>query len=100
MIAELKAILDTVNTVLSLLRKAKDFLPDSTARQEAERKIFEAEQMLKMAEVKSAEELGYHLCKCTWPPQIALSIGYKDYDEQFQCPRCKTIWPGDEGPPL
>ncbi|GEM77006.1 hypothetical protein [Vibrio sagamiensis] len=41
-----------------------------------------------MAEAQIAQALGYQLCKCTFPPQIMLSVGYRDFEEAFECKLC------------
>jgi len=83
---------------ISLVKKVKDILPDGPEKEVAKNKLDEAENAFKIAEAQSAKSLDYHLCKCTWPPQISLSIGYdaEGYTEQFKCPKCGMIWPGPE----
>ena len=81
-----------------LFKKVKDLLPNSPEKEAAVQTLEEAENAFKIAEAQAAKELDYHLCQCTWPPQISLSIGYGDdgYTEQFKCPKCGMIWPGPE----
>ena len=78
---------------LSMVKKVKDFLPDSPQKEEAEKTLAKADESFKIAETQAAQELGYTLCQCTWPPQIMLSIGYDDDVEEFQCPKCNKISP-------
>ena len=90
--------LDLGGKAISLVKKVKDLLPNSPEKEAASQTLEEAEKAFKIAEAQAAKELDYHLCKCTWPPQISLSIGYGDdeYTEQFKCPKCGMIWPGPE----
>jgi hypothetical protein len=83
---------------LGLAKGIKDLLPNSPEKEAASQTLEEAENAFRIAEAQAAQELDYHLCKCTWPPQITLSIGYGDdgYTEQFKCPECGMIWPGHE----
>ena len=53
--------------------------------------IKEADTAFKLAESEIAQNLGYQLCRCTWPPQIMLSIEQEEHGEKFQCPKCKSI---------
>jgi len=87
-----------LNSALSILKQIKDMLPSGTRKAEAESKIKEAEINLASAQAQIAQGLGYQLCKCSWPPQIMLSIGYVEYGEKFQCPVCKRIWEPDDMP--
>lgn len=82
-----------VREVIQLLGQVKNLLPSDPKRQEAERRLEEAERSLRLAEAKVATELGYQLCKCTWPPQIMISKGFNEYDEIFECPKCPQRFP-------
>ncbi len=85
--------LQLVKEGIQFLRQVKDLLPTDAKRQEAEERLNVAERSLQMAEAQVANELGYRLCKCTWPPQIMLSRGSKEYDEIFECPLCGKKFP-------
>ena len=81
---------------INLLRQVKNLVPTDSKRQEVEQKLREAECSLQLAEaeiVRVSKELGYELCKCTWPPQIMLSKGFEEYDEIFECPKCGRRFP-------
>jgi hypothetical protein len=69
---------------VELLKGAKDLLPDSPKKKAAEQSLRLAEQTFRIAETEVAQELGYHLCECTWPPQIAL----RQPDGLRRCPGC------------
>jgi len=57
---------------IDLLKSAYGLLPKGKDRDELERKVREAEDILKRSDAKLAKDLGYELCKCTYPPQIML----------------------------
>lgn len=56
-------------------------------------------RLQKIAEVIVAKELGYQICKCTWPPQIATLIDCENYKEKFKCQKCGRLLPPDSSPP-
>lgn len=97
-IAAFQTALELGSKAISLMKKVKDLLPNTPEKEVATQTLEEAEKAFKIAEAQAAKELDYHLCKCTWPPQISLSVGYGDdgYAEQFKCPQCGMIWPGPE----
>ncbi len=66
-------------------------MPESPKKTEAFKKLEEAEKALKIAEDQATKNIGYQLCKSTWPPQIMLTKGYKEYQENFECPRCRVL---------
>ena len=70
---------------VELLNSAKDLLPDSPKKEAAAQSLRLAEQTFRIAETQAAEELGYHLCRCTWPPQIAL----RELSGAQRCPACQ-----------
>jgi len=59
-------------SALGVLKSLKDLLPDSPEKEEAITKIEKAEKDLQIAQAKTAMEMGYQLCECTFPPQIVL----------------------------
>ena len=83
MIEYFTTALSLVKNALDLVKSGKDLLPESK-KSAVETAIHQAEQSLKIAEAKAAEELGYYLCKCTWPPQIAL----REPNGAHRCPTC------------
>ncbi len=42
----------------------------------------------KMIEINMAKNLGYFLCKCTWPPQIMVLT---QSDFVYKCPSCARV---------
>jgi hypothetical protein len=92
----LKEFLVCGGHLLALLRNAKDLMPKGPQREDAERAIAEAERALRISEASAARALDYQICRCSWPPQIALSIGPGGpYGERFRCPACKRVMPED-----
>lgn len=82
-----------LTSALSLVREAKELLPDNDKKKSMEDKLDAAEKATKTAEAQIAQSLGYQLCKCTFPPQIMLSAGYRENREEFRCPACEKTWP-------
>lgn len=78
------SVVKLVGDAFSLMKNAKDLLPDGPTKEAATQKLIEAEKGFRIAEAKAAHELGYKLCKCTWPPQIML----QDSSGHFSCPEC------------
>ena len=88
-----KASLSLFGQAIGLVKQTKDLLPDSQDREAIEKSLEEADKAARMAEAQIAQALGYELCKCTFPPQIMLSEGYKEVDftqqEEYVCPLCQ-----------
>ena len=63
---------------------ARDLLPKGKARDEAEAKLAQAENLLCRGDARLALDLGYPLCQCTFPPQIML---WRETDKAHACPR-------------
>ena len=57
-------------TSLDMLHAAWNLLPKGESKDEIEHKLIEAEKALNESRAKLAHDLGYQLCKCTFPPQI------------------------------
>jgi rubrerythrin len=73
-----------LGTVLTLLKQAKDLLPDNAKKQEISQTIEKVEKELVTAEVESARALGYEICRNHWPAGIMLSSDNKNW----KCPNC------------
>jgi hypothetical protein len=80
----IKSAFGLAGQALGLLKQAKEMIPEGAQRDAAEKSIADAEQAFSLAEAKAAQELGYELCRCTWPPQICLRIDGRDHI----CPKC------------
>jgi len=85
MIAEITSILQASKMTVSLLKEMKDLIPNSNQKDEISQKILQVEKELALAEASTAKELGYRLCKCTFPPQIML---YNKQRNSEVCPNC------------
>ena len=89
---------------IGLAKKVKDVLPESKDKEAIEKSLDEAVKAAHVAEAQIAKALGYSLCKCTFPPQIMLSNGYKEtnytHEEEFICPKCRRSSIPPEPPPL
>lgn len=72
-------------TVLDTFKSARELLPQGEKRDELDRKLKEAEQLLARSDAKLAHELGYTLCKCTFPPTPML---FKRGQSANVCPSC------------
>jgi len=79
-------------SAISLFKEVKELLPDGKQKTEAINKIEEAERALQIAEAKAAKEMGYQLCKCTFPPQIML------FDKAQNIYKCQNPACGYEEP--
>lgn len=64
--------MDALKQGISVIKGIKDLLPDGQNKDKVNKKIEEAERLLKIGDAKVAQELGYSLCKCTFPPQIMI----------------------------
>jgi len=98
-ILAIKTAFSLCKEVIDLLKKAKEIIPNGIEKKTIDSKIEEAEKSFKIAESKLAQELGYQLCRCTWPPQIMICIEHEEYGDKVQCPNCKHII-SSELPPL
>jgi hypothetical protein len=73
----------TGKSAIELLRSAWALLPKGPGKDALQTKIAEAEDALKRSDGKLAKELGYKLCRCTFPPQIML---WKEAQKAHVCP--------------
>ena len=85
MIEEISLILNAAKSLLGILKEGKEFIPEGKEKESIEKAIIKAEKDLAIAESSTAKELGYDLCKCTFPPQIML---YDNSSTNNVCPRC------------
>ncbi len=84
MIETFTSAIEFLKNAIGLVKDANDLAADSPKRQAAEFALAQAEQQLRLAESRAAAELGYDLCQCTFPPQIALLKP----DGNKYCPNC------------
>lgn len=83
-IESIKQGLTAIGMVLTALKQAKDLLPENAKKQEINDAIVVAERQFKIAESKTAQGLGYELCRKHFPPEIMLS----NDDKTWKCPNC------------
>ena len=80
--------LATGKSVLDLMKTAIGLLPKSEDREAIQAQIERAETTLRIQEAGLATSLGYHICQCTWPPQIML---YKHQQRRYTCQSCGFV---------
>jgi hypothetical protein len=85
-LAPLQAGAQLVREVLAIYREQK--ASRGGAPQEAEEKLQQAEEQLDLAKAVAAKDLGYRLCRCTFPPQIMTVIRVDDGMEHWGCSNC------------
>jgi hypothetical protein len=83
-IESMKQAFGTLSTALSVLKQAKELLPDGSDKDNIDKALKRAERQLKLAESQAAQGLGYELCKNHFPPEIMLSGN----DAHWKCPEC------------
>jgi hypothetical protein len=69
-------------SALDLFKSAVPLLPKGRQKDELEEKIKQAANLLARSDAKLARELGYHLCECTFPPQIML---WREATKSYDC---------------
>lgn len=103
-LTDLKLAFDMMKSAIGIAKDAKDLLPEGEKKQTLVNSLNAVESQTQIAEAQIANALGYQLCRCTFPPQIMLRIGYKTQDhavhEHFRCPKCGNEWPPPPAPPL
>lgn len=93
---EILLYLQASKQVLDILKTLGGLLPKGQDHAAMQRRLAEAENALRASEVQLAKALGYHLCQCTFPPQIMLSKGYHEAHsdtEVFVCAACNKQEP-------
>ena len=89
----LKSGFDMFRSAIGLAKESAGALPDEK-KKTIEASLESAEQAIRLAEAQIAKSLGFRLCQCTFPPQIMLSVGYRESQEYFRCSSCNKEWPG------
>ena len=79
-----KVAFELGSKALTMIKQVKELHPQGPQREVAEKAIVDAESAFRIAEAKAAQELGYELCQCTWPPQIKLLVAGGNH----KCPKC------------
>jgi hypothetical protein len=68
---------------VDLLRNAIGLLPKGPKQDELSALIARTNDALKRSEAAVAKDLGFHLCKCAFPPPIML---WRENEKAFVCP--------------
>jgi hypothetical protein len=85
MLAEITSILGIARAAIDIGKEAKELLPEGQDKSNIETRLVKTEKELAIAEAETAKELGYDICKCTFPPQIML---FNKDSGASQCPNC------------
>ncbi len=85
MITELTSIVNVAKELVQLFKESKELIPDGSHKESLNKRLESAEKNLALAESSTAKDLGYDLCKCTFPPQIML---YDNSSTNNVCPNC------------
>lgn len=101
-LTQIKVVFDLFRSAIGAVKDVTDVLPEGEKKKAVQETLEQAEKAAQLAEAQTADALGYHLCQCTFPPQIMLSKGYRDdvghKKEIFECPKCKKITPPKSPP--
>lgn len=73
-----------LNGALDTLKRARELMPDSSQKEDADIALAQAERRLKIAEGEVAGKLQYELCRNHFPPEVMLSSD----DKMWACPNC------------
>jgi len=85
MIEQISDYLSAGKDAVTILKGLRDLIPNGKQKDDIDAKIKDAEKALRTAEAAAAKDLGYHLCRCTFPPQIML---YQAARKAHACPAC------------
>ena len=93
-----KSAIDLFRGGIALAKEANELSGNSNAKEAAMKSLAAAERAAQLAEAEIAKSLGYHLCQCTFPPQIMLSEGHEHQFgvEVFRCRNCKKQHPSEQ----
>jgi hypothetical protein len=78
-----------LRSALGLVKDAKDLLPKHQQKV-VDETLQKADQASRIAEAKLAQDLGYQLCQCTWPPRIMRRTSTGDVQSRAQHTRWET----------
>jgi hypothetical protein len=84
--------------IVDIGKTVRDATKDESKKKELTASIEKAEGALSIGEAQIAKALGYHLCQCTFPPQIMLSKGRHEKRgvEIFACEKCGKQEPSQQ----
>lgn len=84
-ITDLSEWLAAAKSTLELIKGIREELPPGPEAEELKAKIEQAEEALRVDRAKLAKSLGYHLCRCEFPPEPML---WRNDEEAHICPKC------------
>ena len=87
---EVNEYIGAAKNIMDLVKASVSLIPKGQKHPDLEKRLEEAERALRVSEVQLAKALGYHLCQCTFPPEIMLSQGRHErrHREIFKCGNC------------
>lgn len=88
-----KNAFELIRMALGAASDIKALLPEGPQREAATKAIENAEAQTKIAEASIAKALGYELCRCEFPPNPMLTVGYMTRGDiagkqVYECPKC------------
>jgi hypothetical protein len=89
-------IATTLKSYIDVAKGLREVMPDGKERDELDRELKNAEEGLARTDAQLVQQLGYTLCRCTFPPTPML---YKRDQSANVCPNCgeteKVLRPED-----
>jgi hypothetical protein len=93
----LRTAFEAVRAAVAAWKEARGLgKPSKESDERLEKALEEAERTIKIAEAESAKALGYELCRCEFPPNIMVLVGYTAEDNRryvYKCSRCLRTSP-------
>jgi hypothetical protein len=90
-----KAMFDSVRTAIGLVKEAESISGGNEQQKKAiDTALATASSSAAIAEAEIAKALGYEFCRCTFPPQIMLTVGRIDNNhakmrgQVYECAAC------------
>lgn len=80
----IKQAISAFGATLTVLKQAKDLLPDGKNKEQVSENIEKAEEQLNIAEIESAKSIGFKICHNHYPAGVMLSAD----DINWKCPTC------------
>jgi hypothetical protein len=91
-LGQLTQAFDALRATIGLAKGTVDSISDLRERAAAKKSVEELERSAQLAEADMAKAFGYQLCRCKFPPQVMLTVGFNDNgDYKHQCPACGSV---------
>jgi hypothetical protein len=87
-LTEIATFITAAKNALDLIKGIRAELPKSQNAVQIETQLANAEQALEISRAELAKAFGYHLCDCTFPPQIMLR---EEKRKASVCPNCDRM---------